>query len=74
MQNTNHQTVLSQNLGEGCRILSGNGALSPPIQTVEWTVIGDDEDDFRVDVFFEDDTKASYDKGATLQQIWHEDV
>ncbi|MFB9077943.1 hypothetical protein ACFFLS_04655 [Flavobacterium procerum] len=68
------ENVLSENLGEGYRIVRENGDLSPMIEWVDWIQQSDDEEDIMVEVSFEDDTKETFKKGIFLKQIWHEDV
>ncbi|KAF2509098.1 hypothetical protein [Flavobacterium foetidum] len=69
------ENVLSENLGEGYRIVRENGDLSPMIEWVDWIQQSDDnDDDIIVEVSFEDDTKETFSKGISLKQIWHEDV
>lgn len=61
--------VLSQNLREGFCIVGTSGALSPPICQVEWVPQSDDDEDFHVEVHFEDGTTQSFKKGEHLKQI-----
>jgi len=68
------QDVLSENLGEGYRIIWDNGELSPTIEWVDWVQQSDNEEDIRVEVNFEDETKEIFEKGTKLRQIWHEDA
>lgn len=68
------ENVLSENLGEGYRIVRENGNLSPMIEWVDWIQQSNNEDDIIVEVSFEDDTKEIFKKGIQLRQIWHEDV
>jgi len=68
------EDVLSENLGEGYRIVRDSGELSPAIEWVDWVQQSDDEKDIRVEVHFEDDTEEIFGKGVKLRQIWHEDV
>ena len=68
------EDVLSENLGEGYRIVRDSGELSPAIEWVDWVQQSDDEEDIRVEVHFEDDTEEILEKGVKLRQIWHEDV
>jgi len=68
------QDVLSENLGEGYRIVRDNGELSPAIEWVDWVPKSDDEEDIRVEVHFADDSDEVFEKGVKLRQIWHEDV
>jgi len=66
--------VNSQDLGEGFRIVKGDGRLSAVIEWVDWVQQSDDEDDIKVVVQFDDDSEQTFDKDVILQQIWHEDV
>ena len=68
------ENVLSENLGEGYRIVRDNGDLSPMIEWVDWVPLSNDERDFQVEVHFEDNTDEVFEKGIALQQIWHEYV
>ena len=68
------EDVLSENLGEGYRIVRSNGELSPMIEWVDWVPKSDDEEDYQVEVHFEDDTDEVFEKGMKMQQIWHENV
>ena len=68
------EDVLSENLGEGCRIVRDNGELSPMIEWVDWVQQSDNEDDIKVEVNFEDGTMETFEKGVKLRQIWHEDT
>ncbi|MCL2378087.1 MAG: hypothetical protein FWC77_03070 [Defluviitaleaceae bacterium] len=68
------QDVLSENLGEGYRIIRDNGELSPAIEWVDWVQQSNNEEDIRVEVNFEDMTMEIFEKGAKLRQIWHEDA
>ena len=68
------EDVLSENLGEGYRIVRENGELSPAIEWVDWVQQSENEEDIRVEVHFEDDTDEVFEKGVNLRQIWHEDV
>ena len=68
------ENVLSENLGEGYRIVRENGELSSAIAWVDWVQQSDSEEDIRVEVHFEDGTDAVFEKGINLRQIWHEDV
>lgn len=75
MENEKIVDVLSENLGEGYRIVGENGELSPMIEWVDWvSQSDDDDDDIKVEVHFEDDTEQVFEKGIALRQIWHEDV
>lgn len=68
------EEVLSENLGEGYRIVIENGDLSPTIEFVDWIQQSDDNEDYIIEVNFEDETKEVFKKGILLKQIWHEDV
>ena len=68
------EDVLSENLGEGYRIVRDNGELSPAIEWVDWVQQSENEEDIRVEVHFEDDSDEVFEKGVKLRQIWHEDV
>ena len=68
------EEVLSENLGEGFRIVGDDGELSPMINWVDWEQQSDDEGDIRVRVHFEDDSEQMFAKGVMLRQVWHEDV
>jgi len=68
------EDVLSENLGEGYRIVRDNGELSSVIEWVDWVQQSDNEEDIRVEIHFEDDTDEVFEKGMNLRQIWHEDV
>ena len=68
------EDVLSENLGEGYRIVRDNGELSSVIEWVDWVQQSDNEEDIRVEVHFEDDIDEVFEKGKNLRQIWHEDV
>lgn len=68
------ENVLSENLGEGYRIVHENNELSAVIEWVDWVQQSDDEDDILVEVQFDDDSKSIFKKGIHLRQIWHEDV
>jgi hypothetical protein len=68
------EDVLSENLGEGYRIVRANDELSPAIEWVDWVQKSDDEDDIRVEVHFSDGTEEVFEKGVKLRQIWHENV
>ena len=60
MQIDKIEDVLSENLGEGYRIVRDNDELSPIIEWVDW--VNQSEND------------ENEEKGITLRQIWHEDV
>ncbi|WP_444944723.1 hypothetical protein ACJJIK_08215 [Microbulbifer sp. ZKSA006] len=73
MNNGKIEDVLSENLGEGYRIVQENGQLSASIEWVDWVQQSEDENDIRVEVHFSDDSDLVFDKGVKLRQIWHED-
>ena len=68
------EDVLSEDLGEGYRIVRDNDDLSPIIEGVDWVQQSDNEDDIRVEVTFDDETMETFEKGVKLKQIWHEDA
>ncbi|MCM0665845.1 hypothetical protein [Flavobacterium tyrosinilyticum] len=68
------EEVLSENLGEGYRIVRENGDLSPAIEWIDWVQQSDDDEDYIVKVNFEDETEEIFKKGILLKQIWYEDV
>ena len=68
------EDVLSENLGEGYRIVRTNGELSPTIEWVDWIQQSDDETDIRVQAHYDDGSEELFEKGVTLKQMWHEDV
>jgi|GEM_PF-216913 len=68
------QDILSENLGEGYRIVRDNGELSPVIEWVDWVQQSDNEEDICVEVNFDDETMEIFEKGLKLRQIWHEDA
>lgn len=74
MNNDKIEDVLSENLGEGYRIVEENGQLSPSIEWLDWVQKSDDENDIRIEVHFSDDSDRVYEKGVKLRQIWHEDA
>ncbi|OEF55713.1 hypothetical protein A1OW_22015 [Enterovibrio norvegicus] len=65
--------VLSENLGEGFKIVDENGEMTVAIEWVDWVQLSDDENDIQIEVYFEDDSKKIFPKGLKLRQIWHED-
>lgn len=76
MQESNIKEVLSENLGEGYRIVKENGDLSPKIEWVDWINQSKDEydeDNFIVEVHFEDGTTERFEKGVKLHQIFDKD-
>ncbi|MBM4941700.1 hypothetical protein HYO29_22740 [Vibrio parahaemolyticus] len=74
MNKENIELVLSENLGEGFRIVFEDGQISPVIEWVDWVQLSDDENDIQVAVNFEDGSEKTFSKGMMLNQIWHEDV
>ena len=77
MQLDKIEDVLSENLGEGYRIVRDNDELSPIIEWVDWvnqSENDENEEAIWVEVHFEDGTEEAFEKGITLRQIWHEDV
>lgn len=73
------EDVLSENLGEGYRIVKDDGKLSPMIEWVDWINQAgndedEDEDDIRIKVHFQDDSEELFEKGIKLRQIWYKDV
>ena len=69
--------VLSENLGEGYRIVKDNGELSPVIEWVDWVNQSKgeyDKENYIVEVHFEDDTVETFEKGVKFSQIWNEDT
>ncbi|SFQ35587.1 hypothetical protein [Enterovibrio norvegicus] len=71
--------VLSENLGEGFKIVDENDendendGMTAAIEWVDWVQLSDDENDIQIEVYFEDDSKKIFPKGLKLRQIWHED-
>ncbi|MGF1705483.1 hypothetical protein [Enterovibrio baiacu] len=65
--------VLSENLGEGFKVVDENGGMTAAIEWVDWVQLSDDENDIQIEVYFEDDSKKIFHKGLKLRQIWHED-
>ncbi|WP_291453037.1 hypothetical protein [Actinomyces sp. ICM47] len=68
------EDVMSELLGEGYRIVEGNGNLSPIIDWVDWIEDPEDEDKEKVEVTFQDGSTRTFDRGVPMRQIWHEDV
>ena len=66
--------VLSENLGEGYRIVMDNDELSPMIEWVDWVQQSENGEDIRVEVNFKDGTMEVFEKGVKLRQVWHEDM
>ena len=76
MNDNNIKEVLSENLGEGYRIVRDNGELSPIIEWVDWVnqSKGDyDEENFVVEVHFEDGSVEILEKGIKVRQISNKD-
>lgn len=74
INNDKIEEVLSEDLGEGYRIVQENGQISPPIEWVNWVQQSEDENDIKVEVHFSDDSERVFEKGIKLRQIWHGDV
>lgn len=77
MQLDKIEDVLSENLGEGYRIVRDNGELSPMIEWVDWISESEEsgnEEAVRIEVRFEDGSEEVFPRGIKLRQIWHEDV
>lgn len=77
MDITKIKEVLSENLGEGFKIVKDNGELTPVIVCVDWINQSEedfDEENYIVEVHFADDTIERFEKGTKLHQIWNEDV
>lgn len=71
MQLDKIEDVLSENLGEGYRIVRDNDELSPIIEWVDWvnqSENDENEEAIRVEVHFEDGTEETFEKGITLRQ------
>ncbi len=68
------KNVLSEDLGEGYRIVRDNGELSPAIEWVDWIADPETGEPAQVEVTFEDDSEETFAVGVQLRQIWHEDV
>ena len=76
MDATKIKEVLSEDLGEGYRIVKDNNELSPIIEWVDWinqSIDDFDEENYIVEVHFEDDTIETFEKGVKLHQIWKDD-
>ena len=76
MKDNNIKEVLSENLGEGYRIVRENGELSPIIEWVDWVNKSKDdydEENFIVEVHFEDDSVEIFEKGIKVRQILNKD-
>ena len=76
MNDNNIKEVLSENLGEGYRIVRDNGELSPIIEWVDWVNQSKDdydEDNFVVEVHFEDGSVEILEKGIKVRQISNKD-
>ena len=74
MQADKIEAVMSEFLGEGYRIVGDDGALSPAIEWVDWVCgpDGNDDEDEKVEVTFQDGSTRTFDKGVPMRQIWHE--
>ncbi|MEM7345883.1 MAG: hypothetical protein AAF485_16710, partial [Chloroflexota bacterium] len=68
------EEVKSQNLCEGYRIIKENDILSPTIEWVDWIQQSNDKGDYKVEVYFSDDSSQVLEKDIILRQIWHEYV
>ena len=67
MQLDKIEDVLSENLGEGYRIVRDNDELSPIIEWVDWvnqSENDENEEAIRVEVHFEDGTEESFVKSG----------
>lgn len=76
MNDNKIKEVLSENLGEGYRIVRDNGELSPIIEWVDWINQSKDdydEENFVVEVHFEDGSVETLEKGIKVRQIWNKD-
>lgn len=76
MNDNNIKEVLSENLGEGYRIVRDNGELSPLIEWVDWVNQSKDdydEENFVVEVHFEDGSVEILEKGIKVRQISNKD-
>lgn len=76
MNDNNIKEVLSENLGEGYRIVRDNGELSPIIEWVDWVNQSKDdydEENFVVEVHFEDGSVEILEKGIKVRQISNKD-
>lgn len=76
MKYNNIKEVLSENLGEGYRIVRDNGELSPIIEWVDWVNQSEDdydEENFIVEVHFADNSVETFEKGIKVRQIWNKD-
>lgn len=76
MNDNKIKEVLSENLGEGYRIVRDNGELSPIIEWVDWINQSKDdydEENFVVEVHFEDGSVEKLEKGIKVRQIWNKD-
>lgn len=72
MNDNNIKEVLSENLGEGYRIVRDNEELSPIIEWVDWVNQSKDdydEENFVVEVHFEDGSVEILEKGIKVRQI-----
>lgn len=76
MNDNNIKEVLSENLGEGYRIVRDNGELSPIIEWIDWVNQSKDdydEENFVVEVHFEDGSVEILEKGIKVRQISNKD-
>ncbi|WP_241209863.1 hypothetical protein [Vibrio caribbeanicus] len=60
---------MSEDLGEGFRIVYENGQTSPVIEWVDWVQLSDDQNDIQVVVNFEDDSEKVFGKGKIILDI-----
>lgn len=77
MQLDKIEDVLSENLGEGYRIVRDNDELSPMIEWVDWVnqqKMAKMKKLFGLKSILKMAQRKSLKKGITLRQIWHEDV
>ncbi len=76
MNDNNIKEVLSENLGEGYRIVRDNGELSPIIEWVDQINQSKDyydEENLVVEVHFEDGSVETLEKGIKVRQISNKD-
>lgn len=76
MNDNNIKEVLSENLGEGYRIVRDDGKLSSIIEWVDWVNQSKDnydEENFVVEVHFDDGSVETFEKGIKVRQISNKD-
>ena len=76
MNDNNIKEVLSENLGEGYRIVRDDGRLSSIIEWVDWVNQSKDnydEENFVVEVHFDDGSVETFEKGIKVRQISNKD-